>query len=526
MTDAIVVGGGHTGLVAAALLARAGLGTVVLERTDRVGGCIRTTEIAPGCRVPTLSHAVTLDPAIVRALNLEQHGLRLIDRGGGAADIAIPLSGRAGLVLSRDAAATARAIGALSADDAGRYPRFLDSFAGIARVLRTALDSVPPSIDDPSAADLIELLKAGRAFRKLSKADGYRLLRWVPMPVADLASEWFESDAMRAAVAGGGILGAFLGPRSAGTAAVLMLLGAETGHPFATGWAASGGPGAVADALAAAARAAGAEVRTAAEVAQVNVSDGAANGVTLSTGERIEARAVLSNLDPKRTLLGLVDPLHLTPDLIHHARSIRAHGTLAKINYAVDRAPQFTGLEKEALTGRIRLAERIDDIERAFDAAKYGRVSDNPWIELTVPSLSDPSLAPEGRHVVSAYAQYAPYHLRGTDWDAERDRLADTATAVIERYAPGFQASIVARETFTPLDLERSFGLTGGHIFHGELAIDQLFVARPLLGWARYAMPVRNLYLCGSGAHPGNGVSGRAGALAARTVIAALRRRR
>ncbi len=232
----------------------------------------------------------------------------------------------------------------------------------------------------------------------------------------------------------------------------------------------------------------------------------------------------MSNLDPKRTLLGLVDPAHLGPEFVRRVQNIRAHGTLAKINYAVSALPRFGSVEAAALTGRIRLARNIAGIERAFDDAKYGRFSDEPWIELAIPSLTDPALAPQGQHVVSAYVQYAPYHLRGTTWDAERDRLADRATGIIDRYAPGFAGSIVAREAVTPLDLERTYGMTGGHIFHGELALDQLFISRPLLGWSRYAMPIRNLFLCGCGTHPGNGLSGRSGALAARVVGRALRR--
>jgi phytoene dehydrogenase-like protein len=286
---------------------------------------------------------------------------------------------------------------------------------------------------------------------------------------------------------------------------------------------------AVSDALLAAARDAGVEVRTGTDVVRVNVTDGAATGVVLASGEELSARAVASNLDPKRTLLGLVDPVHLEPEVLRRTQNIRAHGTLAKVNFAVDRPPQFSSLaarsEPErmaAMSGRIRLGADIDSIERAFDAAKYGRLSVDPWMELTIPSIADPSLAPAGKHVVSAYVQYAPYHLRETTWDQERSRLADVATATIERYAPGFTASVVARQPISPLDLERLGGLTGGHIFHGELALDQLFITRPLLGWARYETPVRGLYLCGSGAHPGNGLTGRTGALAAKAIIARL----
>src|SRR6185295_19075280 len=327
----------------------------------------------------------------------------------------------------------------------------------------------------------------------------------------------------RATIAAGGILGSFLGPWSAGSAALLLLLGAGEGHPIASGWFVVGGPGALAEALAAAARQAGVDIRTGVEVARIEAADGAASGVTLPDGESIAARAVVSNLDPKRTLLGLVDPVHLEPEFVRRVQNIRAHGTLAKVNYAVSALPRFAGLaalsasdQAAALSGRIRLARNIDGIERAFDAAKYGTIAQEPWIELTIPSIADPGLAPQGGHVVSAYVQYAPYHLRvDSNWDAERESLAIAATATIAHYAPGFHSSVVAREVITPLDLERKYGLTGGHIFHGELSLDQWFVTRPTLGWARYRTPIANLFLCGSGTHPGSGLDGRSGALAA-----------
>ena len=522
MSDVVVIGGGVNGLVAATLVAKAGLKAVVLEQSDRVGGCARTSEIAPGFSCPTLSHAAALDPALVRALGLERHGLRIIRPD---ADACAPTKDGRALVLWRDAGKASDAIRDFSAKDAARYAEFLRSVSNVSDVLRAVLETAPPSIDDPSAGDLLELLRTGRRFRALGRSDAYRLLRWMPMAVADFAGEWFESEPLRATIAAGGVLGSFLGPWSAGSAALLLLLAARGGQPIATGWLPAGGPGALADALAAAAREAGVNLRTRAAVARIDVDGHAASGVTLTTGESIAARTVVSSADPKRTLLALVDPMHLSPEVVRRVQNIRAHGTLAKINYAVSSAPRFSGLGRldaatasAALSGRIRLAQDIDGIERAFDAAKYGSFADEPWIELTIPSIADPGLAPAGQHVVSAYVQYAPYHLRGAGWDAERDRLEVAATRTIARYAPGFESTVVAREVITPLDLERTYGLTGGHIFHGELALDQFFVTRPLLGWARYRTPIKNLLLCGSGTHPGTGLDGRSGALAAREI--------
>jgi phytoene dehydrogenase-like protein len=529
MRDVVIIGGGHNALVAAAFLAKAGLKPLVLERRDRAGGCAVTSELAPGFRCPTLAHAAAIDPAIVRALGLERHGLEIV-----RSPVAACAPGReaAPLVLWADTARAAQSIAPFSQNDAERYPRFLDSFARISAVLRALTHAAPPSIDAPSAADVIEMLKAGRKFRGLGKADAYRLLRWMPMAVADLAGEWFESEPLRALVAGGGILGSFLGPWSAGSAAALLLLGAAEGHPMAAGWFAMGGTGAVADALARAARAAGAEICEDAEVDHISVADGAATGVGLTSGNTIDARIVVSGVDPKRTLLGLVDPMHLAPEFVRRVQNIRTHGALAKINYAVSSLPRFSSMpasgpidEAPALSGRIRLSPEIDAIERAFDAAKYGAFAEDPWMELTIPSIVDRSLAPAGQHVVSAYLQYAPYTLRGTSWDAERDRLGVIATRTIASYAPGFETSILAQQVITPLDLERTYGLTGGHIFHGELALDQFFVTRPLLGWARYATPIQRLFLCGSGTHPGTGLTGRSGALAAREIVKALRKR-
>ena len=376
--DVVVIGAGVNGLVAATFLAKAGLRPLVLERADRVGGCAMTADIAPGVRGPTLAHHAAIDPAIVRSLGLERHGLRIVRPETHAC---APMRDGRALILWADPARAAREIAAVSAHDAARYPQFLASFARIAAVLRAINASAAPSIDDPRAGDVIELLRTGRRFRALGRADAYRLMRWLPMAVADLVAEWFESETLRATVAAGGILGSFFGPRSAGSGALLLLLGAGEGHPVGSGWSASGGIGAVGDALAAAATQAGVEIRTGAAVGAIAVGDNGATGVVLTSGEEIPAGAVVSSADPKRTLLGLVDPMRLEPDFTRRIHNVRMHGTLAKVNYAVSRLPQFAGLsardareQAAALSGRVRLAPDIDAIENVCRCATYGRI--------------------------------------------------------------------------------------------------------------------------------------------------------
>jgi phytoene dehydrogenase-like protein len=526
--DVVIVGGGHNGLVAAAVLAQAGLKPLVLERASRTGGCLVTEEIAPGCRAPRLGHRVRLDRSIVHSLALEQHGLQITPTN---ALLSVPEPNGGLITLWKDEARTVAELDRVSEKDAISYPRFLESFAAVSEVIRAVTHNVPPGVDDTTASDLVELLKVTRAFRRLGKADAYRLLRWITMPVADLVSEWFETESLRVLLAAGGLLGSLVGPRSPASGAILLWLGSGEGHPAATGWTARGGPGAVSEALTRCAQALGAEIRTGSTVREILVKDGAATGVVLSSGERIEARCVLSNASPRHTMLDLLDPIHLPREFARNVRSIRARGTLSKVNFAVSTEPRFQAAanldgdrQSAVLAGAIRLCPDLSSMERAFDAVKYGQYSRTPWIELTVPTVLDPDLAP-GRHVVSAYVQYAPHTLRETTWDLERDRFGAIVASMIDQYAPGFQQSIVASEVITPKDLEHEFGLIGGQIFHADLALDQLFVARPLLGWSRFATPIQHLFLCGSGTHPGTGADGLSGALAARRVIAALGRR-
>src|SRR5712692_5024595 len=501
--DIVIIGGGHNGLVTAFYLAKAGFKPLVIERREQVGGAAITDEFHPGFRCSTLAHtAGPIRPDIVRDLQLEKHGLRLITPE--ISVTALTPEGRA-LSLYQDARKSAQEVAAFSQKDAAKYPEFQESLGKMGRVIGEALATPPPNIDHPSGGDLWGMLKTGRAIRNLGKKDMYRLLRWGPMAVADLAAEYFETELLRAVVAARGVFGTFLGPWSAGSALVLLIRAAGDAHPAGSAFFAAGGMGSLTQAMASAAQAAGAQIRSGVEVIEIRVKDGAACGVILSTGEEIDARAVISNADPKRTLLKLTDPTHLTPDFVQKLQHYRGNGTVAKVNLALAGLPKFAALKEGATTalkGRIHIGNEIDYLERAFDESKYGQFSKQPYLEVAIPSLTDPTLAPDGKHVMSIYMQYAPYKLKGSDWEKQRVPLGDTVVKTLAQYAPNLPELILTHQIITPQDLEETYGLTGGHIFHGELALDQFFTMRPLLDWARYRTPIQNLYLCGSGTHP------------------------
>jgi phytoene dehydrogenase-like protein len=367
-----------------------------------------------------------------------------------------------------------------------------------------------------------DLGKIGLAFRGLGKKDAYRLLRWGPMAVADLVAEWFETELLRAVIASRGIIGAFAGPWSAGTSTGLLWQAAMNGHATAPAAFVKGGMGGLSDALANAALAAGAEIKTSAEVQNIRVRDSRASAVVLTNGEEIETRVVVSSVDPRTTFLKLVDPLDLNPNFISKIRNYRSLGTAAKVNLALASLPRFEGIgDDEAMTrlsGRIHLGPEIDYLERAFDAAKYGDYSPQPFMEITIPSLTDPSLAPKGAHVMSIHVQFAPNSLKKGDWNSRREEFGDHVIEVLSQHI-NFGDSVVGRQVITPLDLENTYRLGGGHIMHGEQSLDQFFAFRPLIGWAQYRTPIKALYLCGAGTHPGGGVTGGPGANAAREII-------
>jgi len=526
MTNVVIIGGGHNGLVTAFYLAKAGLKPLVLERRESIGGACVTEEIHPGFRCSTLANSTgPLSPQIIKDLQLDRRGIEFIKPA--VRVLALNPNGES-IPIYEDAGRTIALLQRVSAKDAQSYPDFLSTFARIGRAVSPLLRMTPPDIEKLSKGELWDFGKLGLAIRGLGKKDEYRLLRYGPMAVADLAAEWFETELLRATVAARGIFGAFAGPWSAGSSAALLLQAATDGQPIGPTTFVKGGMGALSQALAQAATEAGAEIRTNAEVASVSVKDGKATGVVLADGEEIAARAVISNADPRTTFLKLVDPGDFDPSFLIKIRNYRAHGTVAKMHLALSALPQFPGLSSEdaveKLSGRIHIGPDIDYLEHAFDASKYGNFSPEPYMDICIPSLTDPSLAPSGAHVMSIHVQFAPYQLKAGDWDSRSEELADTVVNVLSNYAPNIKSLIVAGQLMTPLDLERTYGLSGGQIHHGEMALDQLFAFRPLIGWARYRTPIAGLYLCGAGTHPGGGVTGMPGANAAREIVKDLKR--
>ncbi len=517
----VIIGAGHNGLVTAAYLAKAGFKPLILERRGVVGGSAVTEEIHPGFKIPTLAHSAgPMLPGLVQDLQLEKHGLSMIRP---EVRVFSPSKDGKAVTIYADAARTARELASISAKDALAYPGFIASFAAIGKVLAPVLSMTPPSISEPTRGELFNLGMLGLKFRGLSRKDAFRLLRWGPMAVADLASEWFETESLRAIVAARGIYGASAGPWSAGTSASLLLQAALDGNALAPALFMKGGIGSLTQSLARAATTMGAQIRTDAEVKSISVKEGRVVGVVLSTGEEVTASSVVSNADPKTTYLKLLDPVELDPDFRYKIGNFRSTGSAAKINLALSALPAFHGAKDGSLSGRIHIGPDIDYMERAFDESKYGDFSTHPYMDIAIPSVTDPSLAPTGAHAMSIHVQYAPYKLKNGDWNSRREEFGDAVIRCLAESAPGISSLILARQVITPLDLEQTYGLGGGHILHGEPALDQLFTFRPMLGWAQYRAPVKGLYLCGSGTHPGGGITGAPGANASREILKELR---
>ena len=527
--DAIIIGAGHNGLVTAAYLAKSGKKVLVLERRPMIGGIAATEEIFPGFKYSTCAHlAGTFSHDIIVELELKKHGLEILPLDP---PLFAPVLEGKSFLFSRHHSEIAEAIGRHSRADATRFESFSALVKKLTSFLRS-LNNLPlPGGTNSGGLNLPELVKLGWKFHKLGEREMYDFMRILPMSIFDLLNEWFETDVLKASLAAGGILGSFVGPRAQGSSFVFLYhqLG-ESNGAFRTSGFVRGGIGNLPLAIARAAQHFGVKIQTSAEVARILAKNGTATSVVLENGEEISGTAIISSADIKRTFLQLIEPTYLDPEFLLQIKNIRSRGTVAKINFALDTVPKFKDaadpVSAATLGGLIHIGPTVDYLERAADDAKYGRFSRQPFLEITIPSVADPSLAPSGKHVMSVWMQYAPYHLRDSNWNAERDALGDTVVNVIEDYAPGFKNSILHRQVLTPLDLQQTFGLTEGCIYHAEMSLDQIFFMRPVPGWARYSTPIENLYLCGSGTHPGGGITGLPGYYGAKRILQTWPRRK
>ncbi len=514
-----MIGGGHNGLVHAAYLARAGRKVLVLERRHVLGGAAVTEEVFPGFKFSVCSYVVSLlRPEIIRELDLPRHGLEILPLDG----TFTPMPSGDYLWRMNDHARTRREIARHSRTDAEAYDEYALAMVEMARFVKPILEMTPPDPWSLHPRELARMLFLGRRFRGLSAGDRYNQVQLMTMSAVDFLDQWFETDVLKATMSASGIIGTFLGVRSPGTAYVLLhhYMG-EIDGAFRSWGLARGGTGAISNAIAAAAREAGVEIRTEAPIAKILVREGRTRGVVLANGDEIEADIVSSSVDPRITFMRMLGEEHLPPEFVEGVSRYKFRGSSGKVNMALDGLPNFTCLPGEGphLRGAISISPGIDYMERAYDDAKYGRFSRNPYIDIVIPTLTDPSIAPPGKHVMSCFVQYAPYHLAESNWDAEREAFGDTVVNTIAQYAPNFKDLILHRQVVTPLDLERDWGLSEGNIFQGELSLEQLFFLRPVPGWANYRTPVKGLYMCGSATHPGGGIMGAPGRNAAHAVL-------
>jgi phytoene dehydrogenase-like protein len=524
--DAIVVGGGHNGLVAAAYLARAGRKTLVLERRPLVGGAAVTEEIFPGFKFSVFSYVVSLlRPEIVRELDLPRHGLQILP----LESTVTPLDDGDYLGSWADPDESRRELERHSPRDAEAAVQFGRLMHHMAMAVKPILGMVPPDPASLAPSDLAGLLKLGGHMRSLGAERFHALYKLMTMSSADYLDEWYEFDPLKATKAASGIIGTFLGPRSPGSAYVLLhhYMGEIDGAFRAWGFQ-KGGTGAISESIASAARAFGATIRTDAAVERVLVKDGEVTGVALASGEEIGAPVVVSALDPRRTFLELVERRELPDDLVEGVERYKFRGSSGKVNLALSGLPRFTCLDRRgddpslrirAARGAVSISPSVDYLERAYDDAKYGEFSRHPYMDIVIPSMIDPGMAPPGKHVMSIFVQYAPYHLNGGWTDAKREAFGDAVVKTLARYAPGIESLILHRQVLTPADIERITGLSEGNIFQGELALHQLFFLRPAPRWAKYRTPVHGYWQCGAGTHPGGGIMGASGRLAALQIV-------
>jgi phytoene dehydrogenase-like protein len=527
--DTIIIGAGHNGLVTAALLAKAGFKTLVLEARDVLGGAAATEEVFPGFKINTgADDAGLFSDKIIAELNLAVHGLTFLQ---GDTAVFAPQPDGSALTLWCDEAKNTAEISHFSERDAGRYPAFVTEVNRFAAILRGMLLLTPPDLMDRKVSDGTAWGRFGLDIRRLGGQEMMELLRVLPLSANDYLNEWFENEALKGALAVPALLGNQMGVRGAGTNFMLLY---QHANGFFRQRAVAGGMGQLSTALAAAAEAYGAEIRLSTAVDRVLLADDdRAAGVLLADGEKIGARIVVSNADPRRTLFDMVGPTNLEPRFMRQVRNIIYRGVTAKMNLALSALPQFNGQTDPAqLTGRIRISPSLAYLERAYDAAKYGTFSPNPILDMTIPTLLDPALAPEGQHILSITMHYAPYELQGDkgtagqsagSWQDQRERLGDLILDTLSQYAPDLKSLVRHRQVLTPLDWELDYGLTEGSIHHGQMSLDQLLIMRPISGWSRYSTPIENLFLCGAGTHPGGGVTGAPGYNAAREAIKTLK---
>jgi len=519
--DAIIIGGGHNGLVCAAYLARAGRKVLVLERRERVGGAAMTEEVFPGFRFSVFSYVVSLlRPEIIRELELPRHGLHILP----LESTITPLSNGDYLGQWNDHDQNRRELARHSLRDAEAYDEFGLMLHQMARAMKPLLAMAPPDPTSLVPGNLLGMARLGSYFRKLKKDHFHRLHKLLTMSSADFLDEWFETEALKATKSASGIIGTLLGPRSPGTAYVLLhhYMGELDGVFRAWGFA-KGGNGSVSAAIAGAARAAGAEIRCSAPVEKVLLSNGRAAGVALEGGEEIKANLVVSGADPRRTFMQLVGEKHLPGEFVESIRRFRFRGCSAKVNLALGELPDFTCLpgRRAHLRGAISISPSVAYLERAYDDAKYGEISRRPYLDIVIPSMLDPEMAPPGKHVMSIFVQYAPYHVNGGWTDARREALGDAVIDTLAEYAPNIRSAILHCQVVTPADIERIVGLSEGNIFQGELTLQQMFFLRPVPAWAKYRTPLAGLYQCGAGTHPGGGVMGASGRNAALAILGA-----
>jgi len=520
--DAIVIGAGHNGLTAAAYLARAGLSTLVLERRDIVGGCCTTEEISPGCRVSTTSYiASMLRPEVIFELQLASHGLRMIP-----CDPAIQVPFPDGHVVPWwvDRERARQEFSKISAKDAAQFVQVDDQMKKLARYLQPFFMEPPPEIDTSTIKGWADLFRVGKRFRGISGAEISQLVSFLTGSLGEFLDHNYESEKMKTLFLANNVYGKHGGPYQPGTAIGLLFHLLSGGEHKLQGFSGHvmGGMGSITQALSAAGRKLGVEIRTAASVARIEVREGRARSVVLEDGTELRARVILSNADPKRTFLGLLDAKELPEDFLFSVRGIKMQGPCAKVNMVLAEEPRFTGTSPQATALErtfYTLVPSLEFAERCYDIAKFGEIPEELWVDCVVSSNADDSLAPAGKHILTCFVQYVPYHLRESHWDEKRELLGDRVVKKIAEYAPNVPGAIVARQVLTPLDLERTYGLTEGNIFHGDLRLEQLFFMRPVPGWSQYRTPIDGLYLCGAGAHPGGGVTAAPGRNAAHQVL-------